>query len=603
MEKKVIPQAEENTTTVIPRECEDLKNRTLEGINKLLEKEKIKYIFYIDDKIGETEQKAFFVGRMKYVRNEGNPPEDLAGFDSIDWESPEAKFLQDTEELWSKTENKKILIHNICNHIGNKESADIIPVLEIEEVLGEKIVLFTPQEWVEKKDTKLGDLAEDEKVLCLFDFQLGDFRGPNGEKNGVQLIKSLVESPFKEKVFCGIFSHKYTIEKEDSYRTDYSVKFSLDSKEFYAISKKRFASNSQLSAFSEGIKNVLSLKYIENLKKNSIEILEKSLKKSIDELRNISPKTFNQIIQKASNKEGIWEIDTFFRLFSIINNYNNYETLTSSTNVELFNNSIQKIRSLDKVETGYFYNHKDSHAVGLRSKEVFFEGKTLNKLHYPIANGDIFQIGTRKYILLVQPCNLTLRSDGRRNYNYDKGIMIPLKEIESSKVNPITNQIIKNPNITNEKKLCAIFPNYKILSLNILDLCVFRDDGKCIIDLKIDNIDGNTLIHSPWKIRYKKVLKEFRKHEKVFITHKKLETELTGEHRNEARRLTPYFNKPYCIKDFSMGEHKVYNHQNQTLDFKIHRIKHYRERFSMDLLQGFLQYLSRNAFDIDFSNV
>ena len=226
-------------------------------------------------------------------------------------------------------------------------------------------------------------------------------------------------------MICGIFSHKYTEEEEDTYRKIYRREFDLKKKYFCTISKSRFAKDPQLSGFAEGIKYILITRYIEDLKSKSIKILKESNDKSIKDFKKISPKTFNQIIQKSSYKEGVWEVESLFRLNAILNSDANFSSLLREDIRKDFDDSVLSVRNIDSIYTGSSKKISPE-SLQIREKELYTNQDYLNTLNLPVANGDIFEVDSKKFILAVQPCNLALRNSGKIDRSYNKGILVPL---------------------------------------------------------------------------------------------------------------------------------------------------------------------------------
>ena len=538
---------------------------------------------------------------MKDVKNSDISFDEIKGFDLIDWGAPMQKFENDISKLWERG-NKKELYHNICAVIGDDESSNVVPLLEIKEDFENIVEVYTPDEWQEKENEVLSSLQNNTKGLFLFDYEFVDnWKGKNGERNGVDLAKKIVESDKTDYIYCGIFSHTFSVEQEDEYRTKYSSDYSIAQKNFYTVSKKRYAYDPKLSAFAEGVKNIVSLKYIEELKAISKSILKKSIDNSFDELDTISPKTFNQIIQKSAREEGTWEVKELFRIFNLIVNFNNHKSLIDVNVRTQFNDAVLKIRNIDS-DTGYTYSDKDAKAVDLRTKEIYYSKELINELNTPISNGDIFAVGTKEYILLIQPCNVSLRTKnsqfGKRNYDYNKGHLVPIRKIKSEKVNPLTHQVLRTTDNSSIEKFCVEFPKFNIVELDILDLAVFNSEGACRLDMKINKIESE-LVQSHWKKRYEKLHSIYSKHEKAIIAYNEISESIGDKAKLEL--LKPYIKKPYCVKDFNIGNKDVYNSQNRIFDFNIKRIKNYRTPYSTDLLQNFMSYLSRNAFGHDFT--
>lgn len=601
MSEKIILSLKEETLNIIPKENPNLTDTAVNAIHTLLEKEGIEKILYIDDKFDIEAQKAFFIGILKKIKNSGvYPPDD--NFDiTINWQLPLAAFNQETINIWDESPDKKKLIHNVSNLIGDNESSNITPALEFKDYFpGENAIYLTPNEWIERKNEILDSLPEGHKVLCLFDFELENFTGPNNEKNGIQLIKELIESGYSEKVICGIFSHKYNEEDEDTYRKAYRKEFDLKKKHFCTISKSRFAQDPQLSGFAEGIKYILITRYIEDLKSKSIKILKESNNKSIKDFKKISPKTFNQIIQKSSYKEGVWEVESLFRLNTILNSDANFSSLLREDIRKDFDDSVLSVRNIDSIYTGSSKKISPE-SLQIREKELYTNQDYLNTLNLPVANGDIFEVDSKKFILAVQPCNLALRNNGKRNRSYNKGILIPLVDLDAKDFNETTSYKLYRTD-SNDKILCAIFSEYQNIKLDILDLTVFNSKSSSIIDMKINNVNDNNVIQESWKKRYKAIHKSFIKEEKVYLAYNTIRQKLNGKFTSEFDLLNSFFNNPSLTKEFKIKDLEVYDYQNRVFNFKIQRVKRYKEPFSTDLLHNFMSYLSRNGFDIDFTS-
>lgn len=321
MSEKIILSLKEESLQIIPKENPNLTDSAVNAINTLLVKEGIEKILYIDDKFDIEAQKAFFLGMLKQIKNSGKLPPDDNFISNINWQLPLAAFNKEILKIWEDTIDKKKLIHNISNLIGDNESSNITPALEFKDYFpGENALLLTPNEWIERKKEILDSIPEGRKVLCLFDFELENFTGPNKETNGIQLIKELIETGYSEKVICGIFSHKYSEEEEDTYRKIYRKEFDLKKKHFCTISKSRFAQDPQLSGFAEGIKYILITRYIEDLKSKSIKILRESNEKSIKYLTFLYNKGFIVFGQQIGYKKLIKRVK---QEQSLINSFTN----------------------------------------------------------------------------------------------------------------------------------------------------------------------------------------------------------------------------------------------------------------------------------------
>lgn len=645
MDEKFIIKSNRESLEINPKSCNepDLCSKAVQSTTRLLGSENIARIIYIDDKFDVDGQKEEYKARLLKLKN-GEKYITSEKFKNIDWTGPTPRFENLISDLWETTENKSKLLYEVCAHIKDKESANLIPALEIKEYYGDLIILMTPDQWVKDRYQTLKDLDEGKKALCLFDFEFQNGNKLIEGRNGAELAKMVIEQKeYTDRIVCGIFSHKFTEEQEDEFRIKYSTDYKIEKARFYTISKFRFQFDPQISGFSEGIKNLLLNPYVEHLKFKSLEVLKESNTKARKRIEDITPKTFNQIIQKSSLKEGAWEISTLFRLYGILSKEENFNMISESSMRQEFNDSINRIRDIDKEETGYISKVPNQQLIDLRESELYLQGDIINKLHLPISNGDMFKIKGKLYILLVQPCNLAIRAKDRecgvRNKNYNNAFLIPLRMFSNEQLNH-TKQEVLSPTNTSEETLCAYFAEFKVFSLDYLDLTVFNEAGKSFIDMNKPKLD-NELIHFPWKKRYQFVfekLLEIEERIKSFL-HLKISINPTLEKLSDNIRehakgldklekkekkqvlkiLEPIKNERTALKKhleileenaysiesfsgFSLNNVSNYNSESRIFSFEIKRVKHYKTPYSDDLLQNFMLYLSRNAFEHDFTN-
>ncbi|HWK57208.1 MAG TPA: hypothetical protein VNQ80_07725 [Parapedobacter sp.] len=604
MDEKITINSNGETIDIYPRQVDisTLREKAINSVHQMLDIENIAYIVYIDDKFDDEALKEEYIGHLLAIKNNGDKILS-ENFQSIEWSHPEPKFRNEIIRLWDQVPNKRALLFEVCLFLRDPESANVIPVLEIEECFGDRIKLMTPTQWVQDQYTIIKALKNNKRALCLFDFEFQNSDEILGNRNGAQLAKELIEiEDLSNKVVCGIFSHKFGAEDEDDKRNEYSVTYQINKEKFYTISKSRFSFDPKIAAFSEGIKNLLLLPYVEELKAQSTKTFKESNEKATLRIKEISPKTFNHIIQKSSLKEGIWEVSTLFRLYGILSKEENLRYISDVTKRATFNTAVKKIRDIDKIETGYNNKESNNQTNSLRESETYITGNFVNNLHLPISNGDIFKIKDKEYILLVQPCNLALRANddncGKRSYDYNNALLVPLKEGAKKKLaSPAIEKVVK-PGLIDKVKY-ADFSGFKNVPLDLLDLAVFQTSGDAILDMKVEKI-ANELIHFPWLERYSYIYKEFAKYEKA-LNHFKNIRDKVGANDQDIRALKPFIYAPECLKSFKINGEDIYDFDNRVFKFKIKRVAHYKSPLSDDLLQRFMQYLSRNAFEHDFS--
>ena len=523
--------------------------------------------------------------------------------DFADWNAPQPKFEKAIVDLWesSTDEIKRDLFLKILNYEGNSDDIENSTApLNLKNHLNDKIDLLSPSEWEERKDRIINELNAETKILFLFDVEFEHAPLTSG-RNGIDLAKELLDNQdVKDFVYCGIFSHLFTMDEEYAKRNEYHDSRQFEKSRFYTISKKRFQDNSYLPGLAEGIRNTLLINEVEHLKNESSKILRKSFKDSLIEIEELNPDSFNHVIQKSSRKEGIWEMATLIRVNNIIIKDKALNALLSKPKRTKINESLAKIRKVEKIKTGGEMPFDKTQIQELRRKELFLKNTILNQLHFPISNGDIFKIHDKEFILLGQPCNLALRSNGKRDRGYDIGFFVELESVSRetfhsySRGQLATLGLIETADMSSENYRIARFSTFKTVSLLPLDLTIYNTDGIAAINLNKPENDSQTIQES-WKLRYKRLHKEFSDYRDNISTFKKLRS----TNKDGLKNLVYYGE---IFKNYHINNDNVLNRSGNKITFDIQRTSYYREPYSSDLLQQFMQYLSRNAFDRDFLN-
>lgn len=604
MDNKITITTSGKVYNVIPKDLTIINNDKIiaqasSAIITFLRSLNISKIIYVDDKCSINELFDDFLG--KTVNLKGSKP-NIELLNHL-WDDPDVVFKTRISKLWnSKTEEERrqLYVSLLYFDENSEDLENSLAPLSLKKYLKNRIELFSPNEWVQRKNDIFVNITEESKLLILFDIDFGKSPLQDG-RNGLDLAKEImVDDAINNFIYCGLFSHLFNVNQEYEKRNEYCDSHGFKKTQFYTISKKRFLNDTHLPALAEGIRNALLIDKIEDLKKKSFEILKKSFHDSLTEINSLSPESFNHAIQKSSKQEGVWEVDTLFRLSNIITKNRALNAFSSKNTREKVYNTISKIREIENISTGGETPIDKTQIKELRDKELFSHGRIINTIHYPVSNGDIFRIKDKQYILLTQPCNLALRKDGLRARNYNTGFLVELLNITKddyfnmSFAQRAICERIEDKNGVDQNIKLAQFSTFKIIDLHILDLCVFNDDGICRIKIS-EKEPKSLIIAESWVKRYKKIHKSFEKFSSNIDVYKKLKTTKKSE-------LIDLIFKSGTLKDFDLDNENCFNNRTKILEFNICRLMNYRSPYSDDLLQKFMQYLSRNAFEHDFTS-
>jgi hypothetical protein len=306
-----------------------------------------------------------------------------------------------------------------------------------------------------------------QKTLILFD---EDFtREGASDTEGLNLIKDALAQTTEDSVVCCLLSHKY---HEDTLHTAWKELCEANGfnqgrvivipKELLINKPALFASLVKLAAVAPSY---------EALRHEIREIVKKSTEVAENELAELNLIDLDRMVFRASTREGVWEPDTLFRIFSVFLNRENRKTALASDTLRTKSADLRRISGVDtpddSPETGAVWE--------INRLENYEEANVLNELHRPIDVGDVFQKGSKNYILIGPPCDLMVRGSGWRGTTSDLVKEIILAEITSRQPPPGVGWRVDFFDSSH-----AMFVDFKktfSAKLNCLDLCVFNADG------------------------------------------------------------------------------------------------------------------------------
>lgn len=435
-------------------------------------------------------------------------------------------------------ENRDVLITEFV------PTKDLHAERDIKQLLGEKCIFCSPDQWDKDYSSAcLNRIKKGEKVLLLFDQKIGKGQTAEGQgRTGLSMAQSFSGNEgVKENTYCGIFSQSFEREGELEFRNKHRTELASWA---FPLSKNRMPKNNDYTLFIEGINNIFWVGYADNLSSMAMNLIDETSQKISEEFGKIMPLEFKQVVIDSSYKEGCREIDTLLRLIHILFEREIQAALARSEGgLKEFGDNVKAIKDIDsivskKLQKDIQGRHYDVEAVNqFFLDETFIPGAVINQLLMPLQNGDVFCVNNEKYyVLLCQPCTISLRSGGKRGGN-GIGYFVPLEEstAEDSIGKDIENLLNKTgdeiekaksklkKNIhdklqaaaqgysykvkcpINEKYLCAIINKYTPISLSLLDFCTFSEDGQVII-----NKECSSNLHENQELLNENHLKKFK---------------------------------------------------------------------------------------------
>lgn len=492
-----------------------------------------------------------------------------------------AEIWEDEFESWwslSSAEEKQSFFDE--HHIEAENASDLQS--KFAQILPATLDQYylVPEKFTENQEVILNGLDESHQLMILVDHKLEDY-GRTGE----ELLEQISQ---KDYVHCAIFSGTYTIERE--YEKWNSSPF------IYTLSKSRVSSDDE-GAILEGLRSVLWLKQISKLKEYTKETMRKAVSYMNNHLDSIDPATFHKVILDRSEKEGCWEFETLIRIVYAYmgmglknvmqnNGYQEFQTLT------------QTLRNIKRDAASL--SPQKAILAEVSEEEIYERGDFINKTYSQVSNGDVFKIGNKEYMLLCQPCNLEIRRDGcRSRKDFDQFYLIPIREYNEAK--DATNPLIKKLQKAEGKNLlCAVLSLHQRISLSLLDLVAFNEEGKAMVNLNWtpENHPGKDIIQKNMMSRYAIIMKKIADYKSRYD-----KIQSTDWSKDEKSKFEKFFCRPYEMGDKEVTRHPLIKATNPSeIDFGIKRVRRYKDPYAKDLLSLFMDYLSRPGYPMELGD-
>ncbi len=492
-----------------------------------------------------------------------------------------AEIWEDEFESWwslSSAEEKQSFFDE--HHIEAENASDLQS--KFAQILPATLDQYylVPEKFTENQEVILNGLDESHQLMILVDHKLEDY-GRTGE----ELLEQISQ---KDYVHCAIFSGTYTIERE--YEKWNSSPF------IYTLSKSRVSSDDE-GAILEGLRSVLWLKQISKLKEYTKETMGKAVSYMNNHLDSIDPATFHKVILDRSEKEGCWEFETLIRIVYAYmgmglknvmqnNGYQEFQTLT------------QTLRNIKRDAVSL--SPQKAILAEVSEEEIYERGDFINKTYSQVSNGDVFKIGNKEYMLLCQPCNLEIRSDGcRSRKDFDQFYLIPIREYNEAK--DATNPLIKKlQKVEGKNLLCAVLSLHQRISLSLLDLVAFNEEGKAMVNLNWtpENHPGKDIIQKNMMSRYAIIMKKIADYKSRYD-----KIQSTDWSKDEKSKFEKFFCRPYEMGDKEVTRHPLIKATNPSeIDFGIKRVRRYKDPYAKDLLSLFMDYLSRPGYPMELGD-
>jgi hypothetical protein len=450
-------------------------------------------------------------------------------------------------------------------------------------------VAMDPDDWDRDREGILAKAQDNHGVLCLFDqdLRLAD----RSESAGMTLLQQTLGMRGGNYVICGLLTQTLGKDEELRKAREFAAKMGLSLDQFLPISKDRLRGDPM--EFAEGLKMAVLNYARERLSRQVTDVTKQASEKARQQMNDIGVYDFEHIVIRSSEGEGVWEPDTLFRLFDLFR-YNAFRAmaLAPERRVSLYGD-IERMRAIRDIKTSDLQPDCPSNLVHrIRHAELFDAAELLNPAHQPLDLGDIFEVGDgRYYILLAQPCDLMIRSKPMGKRSIDTATLVRIQTYAKAKDYPGEVSSFRLSYFEDQpgREAFVKFRDSFQMSLNVLDLAVFNDDGQCRIPLSDADANEFPTRHKPWRRRLEVLQRYYQ------ATHQEFQKIPYLRASNYQKRALKHL--LLCSdKDIDLSYDA-----NGSFEFGIRRVGRYRVPLSTQLLSAYFSFLSRNPQEHDFA--
>jgi hypothetical protein len=450
---------------------------------------------------------------------------------------------------------------------------------------------LAPREWQDQKTAILDQATEGNGVLCLFDQNLSLVDLP--ETGGITLLSEVVGFT-NAYVACGLLTQ--TIQKDDEMSTirEFADKIGLGLDQFLPLSKDRLRGDDPMD-FADGLRMMWLNHVRQRLTREVKQVAQEAYEEADRKLNALDVYDFDEIVLRSSEREGVWEPETLFRFFEV------YRRIAFRRKVfaearPVLNKSIEQIRVMRNIATSrQESNHISDRVYQTAVSELYDDGQFLNGTHQPLEVGDIFEVGSGKYyILLVQPCDLMIRDGEQAGTRVAKTATLVKVQMYANSVPPkvsIPGAPLKYfGHFANQPDKIGYvrFRDGCQVLLDVLDLAVFNGEGRCNFppDPQVTEI-----LHRPWRERFAKLNDKLKNEHRQFSEHKY--PTLTQYLQKSLR------NRLLLSDDYDKLGFNLQFSPTDGFQFGLRRMGRYRQPGSTRLLNRYFAFLARDADEHD----
>ncbi|KSV76016.1 hypothetical protein N185_16340 [Sinorhizobium sp. GW3] len=460
-------------------------------------------------------------------------------------------------------------------------------------------------------EKKLAELCKQGDADVSYIIDLKDSRGAADDKSGLEVIKLLHTLSSRGTAF--ILTHEASVtneaEKEAYFRS--LLKDEHSDMPLCVVSKERLATqegeaNDVEEALRIAIKRAGLKRSVHEVLNHARHTVNKSFEEAMQLLLQVPPELLDKYAVERAYKEGVSEMHVIERALTA--HISQQIRILFGTNQDVLH-STQRLRTLRGIPLKDIPSPDHKHLTTFRDAEVWESEALINSGFAQLACGDVFEFdrteqktrsaSPRRFVLLAQPCDITLRPSGKRDIQ--TAVLAPIKRKNEGKKKDDNEKEYTLPFVLNGEKWVCDLRDATPVKLDILDLASFRADG--VVAFIKGQVKPAGLTPG---------------HDKIYDDRTRLWSrivDLCEADKGAERSLESYrselqltFASPDSFKlmengGYQAGDGKGQVRRDVRLTWYLKRCGRIRMPFASAILDRYVGVVNRQAFDVDFMDI
>lgn len=394
--------------------------------------------------------------------------------------------------------------------------------------------------WKERRKELLSNVNRETLVIIDREFRVGG----RAIKEGDEILKD-VAAAVGHDVNIVMLTHSVTPQGAEALRTELASDGQVEVHRFSVMAKG--GAGDAAVRLQHSVRIVMTHRTCFSLVKVISDVMSAGIRSAQSELLDQSVYDLDMVLFEKSLEEGASEADVVTRLVALRQRVEVDRHFAKDHECFRQVEALRRLRGIAELSKEI---STESGALRIlpewRRAEVFDPGSMINARHAPLTCGDVFQAAgqTNCWILLAQPCDISVRKDGKRKseqaflvlakpvlnddeHKAEEAIAAARRAIgandhqtalaqldalkhmiEKKATGAPTQRFFRVPALIDENEWQLDFNAWTVVNLPCLDLAVFNSDGS--LALKVD-MQPPTALLPGWKRRLENATGELKK--------------------------------------------------------------------------------------------